>query len=263
MPALELLTGNVTGVGATLTGLTMAGSDNLTIRASGTARNVRLLNLWALNNTAGIARVRSPRMHDVNQGVRARVPINDPGLRLPFAWGQPLYVQDTLIAELSGCTSSTGIETMSLLLYYDDVPGSSAQFIDSATLKARGVNCMSVETAHVAGTAGGYSGSVAINSSMDNGKNNKLYALVGYDLDVRCASIGWRGIDTGNLRVGGPGLITPPHFTTSWFARLSDAYGLPLIPVFNWANKGSINVDVAQSQAGTAVTATSHLVELA
>lgn len=262
--ALEVITGTVTGITVpALTALTMAAGDQLTVRASSTAKNVRLLNMWAKITAAGIARVRSPRMHDVNQGIRSRVTTNDPGLLLPLHASQPLYVQDTLIAELLGSSTSTKIDIMSMLLYYDDVPGASAAFIDVPTLQKRGVNVMSNELAITALTTGGYSGARAINGDQDNGKNNKQYALVGYELDALCGTVGWKGLDTGNLRIGAPGHILLRHFTADFFARLSDAQGMPLIPVINWANKAATFIDVAQDDGGAAVKVTSHLVELA
>ena len=49
----------------------------------------------------------------------------------------------------------------------------------------------------------------------------------------------------------------------SWFLWLSKLFGMPLIPVFNSANKSGILVDVADDENATAHTVTSLLVELA
>jgi hypothetical protein len=59
--------------------------------------------------------------------------------------------------------------------------------------------------------------------------------------------------DFANLGVGGPGNAASRHITTRWFQYLSMMYNLPLIPVFNSANKSGTLVDVVQNQAGAAV----------
>jgi hypothetical protein len=51
--------------------------------------------------------------------------------------------------------------------------------------------------------------------------------------------------------------------TSEWFVRLTRHFQIPLIPVFNAANKFGTLVDIMQNQAGTAVNITANLVELA
>ena len=81
-------------------------------------------------------------------------------------------------------------------------------------------------------------------------------------MGTECAAVRWQGVDTGNLGVGGPGQEVLKALTGNWFAMLSDAYGLPLIPVFNSANKAGILVDAAQDENAAAVRLTSLFVEL-
>jgi hypothetical protein len=113
------------------------------------------------------------------------------------------------------------------------------------------------------GTAGGWSGEEAINVEFDNFKANTDYALMGYLVSAECLAVRWRGSDTGNLGVGGPGTIDQRDLTARWFCTLSDEFGLPLIPVFNSANKSSILVDCAQDENGADVVVTSLFAELA
>src|SRR5574341_1219202 len=98
--ALELLSGRATAPGATLTALTMAAGNSLTIRNTPFDTDIRLLSIWAFNNAAGIFRVRSPKLHDNVQGIRQRITANDPIPELPLGQWQKLVPQDTLIAEL-------------------------------------------------------------------------------------------------------------------------------------------------------------------
>lgn len=267
--ALELLTGFVTAPSTTQTALTMATGNSLTIRNAGIDSPVRLLTAWVDAQVRGVMRVRSPKLHDNVQGIRVGTNAN---IIQPLIYpnpGQRLYAQDTLTVDLSGSATGGDIETACMLLYYPDMPGSSARFIDSAALKTRGVNVVSVENSLATGTAGGYSGEEAINADFDLLKNNVDYALVGYEVspvagqtDGGCACVRWRGSDTGNYGVGGPGSDLLKWMTNQWFVWLSNETGLPLIPVFNASNRAGILIDAAQDENGLDVIVNSIFVEL-
>src|SRR5574342_434300 len=122
---------------------------------------------------------------------------------------------------------------------------------------------LTVELTIATGTAGGYSGSEAINVEFDQFHAGGQYALVGYTVDTECCSVGWRGADTGNLRIGGPGDETERELTGDWFVRLSRASGYPCIPVFSAENKGASAIDAVQDENGADVTVNSIFVELA
>lgn len=263
--ALELLTGNATAPGAAFTGLTMATGNSNTIRSANLQSPVCLLAAWAFNNVAGAFRIRSPRLHDNVQGIRLVVDVLDSSPRYPrYQFQQPLIPQDVLTLELTGSAVAGNIECASLLVYYGDLPGVNGRFINTAQLKRWGVNMMGQVVAVTAGAAGGYSGQVAVNSvtNADNWKANTDYALMGYACDAACNAVRIQGADVGNLGIGGPGRSTDPNMTAYWFCWLSDFYGLPLVPIFNAANKNAILVDVAQNQGGAAVNVTFFFVEL-
>ncbi len=263
MPAvLELLTGFATAPGATFTGLTMASGNTLTVRNARLDSRVWLLDLWAFNNAAGTFRVRSPKLHDNVQGIRVPVTASDATPLLHRGWVQRLVPQDVLTAEITGSAVAGQIETASMLLWYEDVPLQGARFIDKPTLLSNGISEQGVSLAITTGVGGGYTGQRAVNADNDNFKANTDYALVGYQVSAAGASVRWQGIDVGNLGIGGPCIVTSKMVTASWFVRLSEHYAMPLIPVFNSANKGAILVDVATSQAGVAVTVVSFFVEL-
>lgn len=260
--ALDLVSGFVTAPGAVFTALTMAAGDSLTVRASAMAKNIRLLNFWSQNQVAGATRIRSSRFSDNIQGLRSFNTVANTSPRLPLGYSEPLVSMDNLIAEQTGSAVGGQIESTSLLVYYDQDFAPPANFIDDKQLAQRGYKMVTVRTIHAFGAAGGYTGQVAINSSDDNAKNGKLYAVLGYTVSAQCCSVALRGVDTGNLRCGGPGLVGVPHLTAYWFMRLSQEYSLPCIPVINWANKAGIFVDGVQDQAAAAVTAQWYLVEL-
>lgn len=263
---LDTVSGFATAPGAVFTPWTLATGDSLAVRAAVPGSNIWLVGAWAFNQVAGVMRVRSPRLHDNVQGIRMRIPASIVNQKIPNLRNgnaaQKLFTQDTLIVEHTGSAVAGQIETGSLLIWYDDVPGIAGRFISSAQLQKFGVNIMGQEVSITTGVAGGYSGSVAINSTNDNFKANTDYALVGGFVDTRIGSIGIKGIDTGNLRVSFPGEPTLQDFTVDWFPRLEQATGIPMIPVFNSQNKTGITVDGLGNQAAITTVVTLMMVEL-
>jgi hypothetical protein len=148
------------------------------------------------------------------------------------------------------------------VVFYDDLPGAAARLIDVPGVTARGVNLVDIEVAVAAGAAvGARSASSALNASFDLLKANTDYAVLGYEVDAVGLSVGMRGIDTGNLRIGGP-MTTERIETRDFFARLSHSIGKPMIPIVNSANKGGFLIDTAQVVAGVAANVTIVAVEL-
>ena len=261
--ALELIAGQATAPSTTFTAWTVASGNSLTIRSADVNSQVSLLAAWSFNNAAGETRIRSPRLHDNVDGIRYVVDATNSRPVYPrWKFMQALIPQDTLIVEQTGSAVGGKIEQGALLLYYQNLPGIMARFITPDQLRQFGVNIMGVKIPITAGASGGYSGQVAINSSRDNFKANTNYALMGYRVDAACCSVRFQGADVGNLGIGGPGAVADPQMTATWFTFLSDHYGIPLVPVFQSANKGNILVDVQQNDGGAAVNITAFLVEL-
>lgn len=256
--ALELIAAQGTAIGATIANINAVAGDSLVVRNTGNnAVPGKLLQTWADVQVAGTFRIRSPRFHDNVQGLRFDTAIGDVRPVLPWGVGQPIYPGDVLIAELGGSAVAGDVETVCLLNYYPDLPGVNGQFITPDQLAQRTQHVFTVENTLATGTAGGYSGSEAINAEFDQWRSGEQYALVGYLVDTECAAVAWRGGDTGNLRVGGPGDETERELTADWFVRLSRAFNLPLIPVFRADNKAGILVDALQDENGADVTVTS------
>lgn len=260
--ALELITGFVTAPGTTFTPWTMAAGSSLTIRNAPLDKRVQLIQVWADNQGVGTLRIRSPKLHDNVQGIRLDLTVSEPLPLLPPGFMQLLFPQDALIAEHTGSAVAGDIETGCLLVYYEELPGIDAKFIDIATLKKRMRHIFPVENTLALGVAGGYSGEEAINAEFDLFKANTEYALMGYLVDAECACVRWRGADTGNLGVGGPGHEVFRDLTRDWFVHLTRYCELPLIPVFNSANRAGILIDGAQDENGVDVTVTSIFAEL-
>jgi hypothetical protein len=240
----------------------MAAGNTLTVRNARPDSRIFLLNMWADNQAAGALRVRSPRLHDNVQGIRFQVIASEVQPLLPYRFKQPLVSQDTLVVEHSGSATAGDIETGALLVWYEDLLGADARLISAGEVWDRGVDTVTVMNTLAAGNSGGYSGEEAINADFDNLKANTDYALVGYTLDTEVAVVRWRGADTANMGVGGPGSDTDRHLTRHWFLELSRSWDLPMVPVFNSANKGGFLLDVAKDENAATPIVQSILVEL-
>jgi hypothetical protein len=262
MSALEMITGFATAPSSTFTALTMGSGNTLSIRNAKEGSAARILQAWVDAQTGANLRIRSPRMHDNVQGVRVVSTSSELEPLLPNGVGIPVQAQDTITVEITGSATAGDIETACLLVYYEDLPGINGRFISPEDLQGRIKTIMTVENTLALGTAGGYSGEEAINSEFDLMKANTDYALLGYLVSAECAAIGWRGVDTGNLRVGGPGMVESKGLTAEWFVKQSRDFGVPLIPVFNSANKAGILIDGVQDENGVDTTVTSIFAEL-
>jgi len=260
--ALEFISGRATAPGTTFTTLTPNTGDSFTIRNAPIGSKIFLVNAVVFSNSSGVLRIRSPKLHDNAQGIRLRHNSGNPQPLLPFNIQQALYPQDLLTAEITGSATSGQIEVAGLWIYYADLPGVASRFIDVGTLKSRAVNIFNVESSLTLGTTGDYSGQKVINSDFDLFKANTDYALLGAMVDTNVLAIGYRGADVGNLRVAVPGHSDKKDLTREWFVKLSESLALPLIPVFNSANKSGILIDAVGNQASTSVNVTSVFAEL-
>lgn len=260
--ALDLVTAQGTAVPATLTALAAVAGDSLAVRNAPLETKAMILQLWADVQTLGTLQVRSPKLHDNVRGIRYGTTVTDTRPFLARGIGQRIYPNDVLTVELTAAATAGDIESVCMLNYYPTLPGADARFLSSEEVIRRAINVFTVENTLALGTAGGYSGAEAINVEADQFHANALYALVGYTCTVECAAIAWRGVDTGNLRVGGPGLNTEREYTSSWFMRLSDWFKVPLIPVFSAENKGGILIDGVQDENGADTTVSSIFVEI-
>lgn len=256
---LEVITGRATNPAA-LAALTPGTGDSFTVRSAPMDAKAYLEDVWASAATAGVVRIRSPRLHDQAQGIRLRVPAANQRPLLGWAVNQALYPQDNLVYEIQG--GGAEVDMTSCLIYYDNLPGVDASLATWDEIAPRIVNVVGMEQNITTGaTAGDYGGSQAMNADFDTFKRNVKYALLGYLTDTAVCTVGFRGVDTGNLRVGGPGPVAP-DITRDWFVNLSRESGRPHIPVFNAANIAGVTFDVAAIATATAVNVTAIMAEL-
>lgn len=260
--AMRLLSGFVTAPDTTLTTLTMGSGDSATIQPVQGNSRVCLLNMWADWQTAGILRITSTKLHDAVQGIRSAGTASEVIPLLPWETKQELYPQDALTIQLSGSATAGDIESASLLVYYEDLPGAAQMLWTPQQVEGRKLNTLNTQHTLALGTAGGYSGEAALSAGTETMKANTWYALLGYTVTVECCSIGIRSTETANLRVGGPGHEQRKDITNEWFVNLSRYFNMPMIPLFNSANKANILLDGVQDENGADTILTLNFVEL-
>jgi hypothetical protein len=264
-PALDTVTSTGTAIGAALAATTINSGDSFTVKNAALSSDVFLLNFWVDAQLAGIARIRSPKLHDNTDAIRTRTRVNCLEPLLPWGVPQRLIPQDTEVVELQGSVTAGDIESVTQLIYYADLPGQAGRFITADVLKARMKNYFGNRLAITVGSTAAYTGARAINADQDLLQANTDYAVIGFTSDLRVGSICLRGPDTGNLRVSCPGGADVQDAMarySRWFRDLANAYGLPLIPVINSANKGATQIDVMGDENGGTANVTLWLAQL-
>lgn len=222
--------------------------------------NGYLENLWAEGASTDWVSVRSPRMHDNNQGIRLRTSTNLLVPLLPFELDQPLYSGDTPTVSIDETAAATG--GIATLYSFDDMPGVQPRLASWADISSRVQDISGVDVALGAVAAiGQYSAGVAINSSFDNFQADSDYALLGYETSTSVLAISVTGQDTGNLKVGGPG-VADPKVTRDLFIRLATQTTRPCIPIIAANNKGGTLVAQTDNSAAAAQHVTLIMAQL-
>jgi len=216
-----------------------------------------LAEIWGVDDAhvAEIALTAS-RFHDQTFGIRlaipsgaALAPTTRPSLLSPAGFDQPIFPSDVLSVQVNG-TAADNVN-VTLMLYYPNLPGIDGRYASSQQVRGLMKNLVGVRVSPTSG-AGQWGASVTLNSVTNLLHANTDYAVLGFTSQTPIAAIGLSGVDTGNLRVGGPVLASPEH-DAYLFSDLSDKYGTPLIPVINSNNAGAINIQAAHTAAAAKV----------
>ncbi|WP_343576737.1 hypothetical protein [Mycobacterium sp.] len=244
--------------------LTAQSGQSFAIRATSNAQAGQLLSPFAEFGAEGELQIKSPRMHDNTIGTTFSVapdtaanaldPLGGVYYQEP-AWSTDiLTVQAATVASQSAATSYLGAYDV----YYPSLPGVSANFATWAQVQSYanaaadiGDHYVTWVTATSAATAGATGAGVTINSTNDQYKANHTYALLGYLAPAQFGLFTVQGVDTGNLHVGGPGVVSP-RVTADYFTRRSIDLGVACIPLIQANNKGATFVYVADTTASTA-----------
>jgi hypothetical protein len=256
--AKELVLGYVTSLSSTTQNAMVAGAgQSFTVRNFGTGsaylQDIHMLDSVGLFNT----QIKSPKMHDSTYGIQivgnpktlGGTSVFNPLSVLPSYLSQKLYATDTLTWTTAGANADVVVGGLDI--YYTDLSGIASRLYDWNTIRPLVVNLAGVTvTPTVNGTAGLWGTAAALNSGNYNLKANTDYAILGYQTELAGGLVGFQGIDTGNLILGGPA-SPQAHITGAYFVDQSVKYGPggrgAQIPVFNSNNAAGFTVNFATS----------------
>jgi len=248
MPAIDTVVGHAANAGAAYTAVTFNQGDSGVVRNFTQTDTAYLERITRAGATLGAARVLSPLLCDNVRGITFTSAETPTHYLMPQQRGEKLHPQDTLTVEVTGGTAETDL--IALSIYYSNLPGAAARLYnwsDIMPLIAH-IKPMEVDVTNSA-TIGNWTDTV-ITTTENLLKANTDYAVLGYLSDIAQAMVGIKGLETGNLRVCGPG-TTLTDTTTNFFVEWSQREQTPHIPVFNSANNGSTYVSTCDTTAST------------
>jgi hypothetical protein len=262
--AIETISGyntSATTTAGTYVAFTAQTGQSFTIRATPSAQAGWLCSPFVEGGAAGVLQIKSPRMHDFTIGTSFEFGIGTAANGLEplggFWYQEPCWQTDILTCQYTTNASQTGsTSTMfGMDVYYQNIPGISANLATWAQVQSYanasenlGDHYVSWVKPTTGGTAGLLGTGLAINNTNDQFKANHTYALLGYLAPVQVGLWVINGVDTGNLNIGGPGVLTP-FVTSDYFIRRSIVQGIPAIPLIQANNKGSTLVSIADAQS--------------
>lgn len=257
--ALEVISTFVANPGATFTAAAASPGDSLNVRNFATTDSAVLVNLIRRGATSGAARVRSPLLHDNVRGIAITTGQTPSIFGLPRELSQPLYAQDRLIVEVTGGAAETDMAL--LVIYYSNLLGVASRLHMRGDIEGnvRYIKPLTVAVTNSA-TIGTWTDTV-ITATEDLTHANKDYAVLGYITDAALGAVAVKGIDTGNVRVGGPGSVNTED-TADYFVAQGIYHNMPYIPVINSANKAGTFVSTVDTVASSTANVTLILAEL-
>lgn len=247
------------GAGPVLTNVVAGSGSTFTVRNAGLSSGVSLVDMWRSSAAVGQARITSPNLVPVSNGIRVQTPTGLADFLLPRNVLQPLIPQDALLVQDNGTAAQ--VDMVAIQTYYDDLPGGSMLLKMPGDVAGATDFVFGWPVAATSSATAGAQNTTVITTTVDSSSANTWYAVLGYQVDVTIGCVGFSGVDTSQLFCGGPG-DTAGYRTNSYFADLSMETGKPCVPLFNSANKGSTNIVLVDRSASTAVNVTLILAQL-
>lgn len=260
---LDLMAFTGTAINTTITAIAAVTGDSAMVPSFVEGKKAWLMQVWCDFQAAGTFRIHSGKMHDNSSGIRYDIIASDLYPLLPWGAKQPLYTGDTINVDAAGSATAGDIEYVLLLRYFEELSAQHANMITGTEALQKAGNLHMVENTIATGATAAWAGAEAINAEIDQFHARSRYALLGYVVDTECPAVAWKGFDTANQRVGGPGIETDREVTQDWFLQLSRMYSLPLVPVFNADNRAATTIEALQDENGADTTVISIYAELA
>lgn len=248
MVAIDTVVGTKANPGATISTVTMNTGDPNVIRSFQPPARARIERIIRAGTSSGSVRLTSPLLHDPTRGITFTSAESPTVFPMPQEIGQNVISQDTLTIAVSGGTAETDL--VALAIYYESLQGANGRYyMPSDVLPLIDQIKPVVVAVTNSATIGAWTDTV-ITTTENLMRADNDYAVLGYVVDTAQAVVTVKGIDTGNLRVGGPG-TTATDDTADYFIQWSMREGTPHIPVINASNNGAIFVSTADTVASS------------
>lgn len=240
---IETIGFTATAPGASGAAAAACAGDSLVIK---NGKMPRILQAACDFQGAGFLQIAFPTGHDTTRGYRVPVAAGEPTPRVVMGLSLELTAQETMAITIAGSATAGDVENGTLLVAYDDLPGSQQNLAKWSQVQKRTEKLTTVyATLTAAGAGGVWSGSEAINTDSDLLIANREYALLGIEFLSECAAVSIKGPDTAGVRIAVPGSVEFADLSANYFAALSRAFGDEmLIPIINSANKNNTLLEV-------------------
>lgn len=256
------VSGRVGNVGTTLTALTVNNGDSLTTKSFFPPAKCHVVSLWTNQQAqSNLVQIKAPSFHDnVNGSIFATGSATRQNLS-PTNIDQTIESQETLSFLANGSAVAGDVQNAHVSLFYENLQGAQQKLITYEEMVSRKKYLTTVQVnITVSLVTGEYTGNAGIASLYDQFKANTDYAILGYTCTEAVAnsvsSIRISGADFSGYPILVPFNANQPLFNEDYFIKLSQAYGVGLIPVFNSANKASTIIDVTGNENATTCTVT-------
>ena len=209
--------------------------------------------------TKGAVRLLSPRLHDNVTGITFYTDLAVSRMLFPMETGQPIFPGDVYQLEVTGGSAEHDVALITM--FYGDLPGGAANLMQWADIAGKIVNIKALTVAIVNNATPGIWTDTVITATENQLHADSNYALLGYSSDTAIAAVGFKGPETANYRIAGPGTDFTED-TSNYFVDQAQLRGRPYIPVFSGNNRASEYVSTMDSAVSTAANITLILAEL-
>lgn len=220
-----------------------------------------MLSIWGNQQVAGFQQVIFQRGHDTTRNYRFGVNATEIDFQTPAGTGLRPNSQETLNITIAGSGVAGDVEHGCAIMHYPDLRGIDMNGITYADMQRRFIRLTTVQMT-IAGAAAGYTGSELITAESDLLHADTDYAVLGARTSLDCAAVWMTAPDFGNCRIGVPGDAGDNNDVQEFFCKLARQFGEPIIPVFNSANKNSINVGILQNENNISPLVTWYLAQM-
>jgi hypothetical protein len=245
-------------VGGAFEALAPGTGDSFTVQNVPQQDPAYLAEVWGADSASSYElSVVASRFHDQQFGIRmsgtnsgALAPVRRSTLLSVAGADQRLYPSDVLTVQVNGTAADNVNAT--LLVYYSNLPGIAARLASWDWVTSMVKNMVGIRVNLTPG-AGNWGASVALNATDNRLHADTDYAVLGITSNLPAAAVALSGIDTGNLRVGGP-VLADGERDSMLFVQYAQAYNAALIPIINSNNAGAIFLQAAALTNAAIVT---------